>query len=283
MSPAVMLILILLAFCLIIVFWTMALRYQRARKISEIKVAYLRLASQEESAYQRYLTVEKRAQQLELELDKSRESIAELRSKLRSRRGELRELIGRLRIVRSRLALVGPEEGTLDDEIEETKLLAEVRTRLILSQEDKRRIAGDRLRVAERLRELPEVAQESEKNSKAWDQLRRELEAMETEFRKLDEEAFRKFAEAYVQKRTEDKRLDPERDLVNLILLLNNKRGLLYVRRKEAAKDPTTDSQEQIKKHEADIRKLEGQLVTKSRNYGISVERLEELRNLFLK
>ena len=68
-----------------------------------------------------------------------------------------------------------------------------------------------------------------------------------------------------------------------MILLLNNKQSMLYVKKKEAAKDPTTESVQQIKKYASDIKKLESQINSKSKRMGVAAERVVELKKLFLK
>ncbi len=168
-------------------------------------------------------------------------------------------------------------------EVDNTKLTSEIKTRLVLNNEDKKRVISERKKIKERTVDLPLITREVEQLGGIWESLRRDVEQVESEFRQVDEEAFKRFSESFIKKKTEESKLDPEREMINLLLLLNNKRGLLYVRKKEAAKDPTTDSAELIKKYEADVKKLELQLVSKSRRFGILPKRLEELKNLFLK
>ena len=90
------------------------------------------------------------------------------------------------------------------------------------------------------------------------------------------------FSKSFVKKRTQEGNLDPEREMINLLLMLNNKQGMLYVRKKEAAKDPTTDSADLISKYSEDIKKLELQLKIKAKRLGITPQRIEELKRLFV-
>ena len=261
----------------------MVLRFQRERKISELKVAYLGLAAEEQNAYQRYIQAEKAVQDLEMETHKSKELIAELKGKVAERKKELREFIQQLRQLRSEHDFADSPSAKLDLELESTKLISEIKTRLMLNNEDKKRIIAEKDKIEEKKEELPLLTKESEELCASWEKLRKELDQVENEFRRVDEAAFKRFTESFIQKKTEESKLDPERELINLILLLNNKRGLLYVRKKEAAKDPTTDSIELIKKYEADIKKLESQLRHKSKTLGVPPERVVELKKLFLK
>ena len=283
MSLIVFLLIIVGSFSIIVVVWNLVLRYQRERKISELKITYLRLFGEEENAYQRYIMAEKSMQTIEMDMEKAKEIIIELKSRIITRRKELRELIQQLRIVKSKLNLTNSGSSNLDLEVDSTKLTSEIKTRLVLNNEDKKRVISERKKIEERMVDLPLITREVEQLGSIWESLRREVEQVESEFRQVDEEAFKRFNEAFIKKKTEESKLDPERELINLLLLLNNKRGLLYVRKKEAAKDPTTESAELIKKYESDVKKLEVQLVSKSRRFGISAKRLEELKNLFLK
>jgi hypothetical protein len=279
----VFLLIIIGSFSIIVVVWNLVLRYQRERKISELKITYLRLFGEEENAYQRYIMAEKSMQTIEMDMEKAKEIIIELKSRIITRRKELRELIQQLRIVKSKLNLTDSRNSNLDLEVDSTKLTSEIKTRLVLNNEDKKRVISERKKIEERMVDLPLITREVEQLGSIWESLRREVEQVESEFRQVDGEAFKRFSEAFIKKKTEESKLDPERELINLLLLLNNKRGLLYVRKKEAAKDPTTESADLIKKYESDVKKLELQLVSKSRRFGISAKRLEELKNLFLK
>jgi len=283
MSLIVFLLIIIGSFSIIVVVWNLVLRYQRERKISELKITYLRLFGEEENAYQRYIMAEKSMQTIEMDMEKAKEIIIELKSRIITRRKELRELIQQLRIVKSKLNLTDSRNSNLDLEVDSTKLTSEIKTRLVLNNEDKKRVISERKKIEERMVDLPLITREVEQLGSIWESLRREVEQVESEFRQVDGEAFKRFSEAFIKKKTEESKLDPERELINLLLLLNNKRGLLYVRKKEAAKDPTTESADLIKKYESDVKKLELQLVSKSRRFGISAKRLEELKNLFLK
>ncbi|HUU27217.1 MAG TPA: hypothetical protein VM123_05355 [archaeon] len=226
---------------------------------------------------------ERKMQEIELDIEKSREIITGLKAKLIQRRQALRELIEQLRIIKTKLKIQESSSANLDIEVENTKLTSEIKTLLILSNEDKIRIIAEKKRVEEKKEDLPIVTQESEQLYSSWEGLRKELQQVENNFRHLDEVAFKRLSESFIKKKTAESKLDPEREIINLLLLLNNKRGLLYVRKKEAAKDPTTDSLQLLDKYETDIKKLESQLITKSRSYGITTKRLSELKNLFLK
>ncbi|MFH1071694.1 MAG: hypothetical protein V1794_18905, partial [Candidatus Glassbacteria bacterium] len=163
------------------------------------------------------------------------------------------------------------------------KLTSEIKTRLAFSNEDKTRIINEMRKIQEKQQDLPFLTKESADLGNVWENLRQALEQIENEFRSLDQFAFKKFSEQFIKTRSAENRLDPERELVNMILLLNNKRGMLYVRKKEMAKEPTTESQRLVQKYEDDIRKLEVQLVHKAKNLCISAKRLNDLKNLFLK
>jgi len=262
--------------------WTLVLKLQRDRKISDLKIQYLRTAANEESAYAHYIQAERQLQDLELKEEKSRQSISVLKSNLIGRRNELHELIDKLRIIKRKYSLVGSGRMNLDDDLELTKLISEVRSRLVLNNEDKKRIIFERSRIVETLVSLTEIRQETGEHETAWEKVRREMDKIEVDFRKLDEEEFVRFCKAFIKKRSEEGSLDPEREIINLLLMLNNKQGMLYVRRKEAAKDPTTSSIDLIHKYNDDIRKLEMQLRVKAKRLGITAQRVEELKRLFV-
>jgi len=274
---------IVIAMALIIVGWAMVLRIQRERKISEIKITYLRLAGEEQGAYQRYIQAEKALQEVEIGLQKSKEIIIELKVKVSQRRKQLRELVEHLRLIKSKINLLGGSSTKLDLELENTKLTSEIKNLLVFNNEDKTRINAEIAKMADKKVDLPFLTKESAELGENWEIARQQLEQVENDFRSLDLNAWKKFADSYVRSRSEESKLDPERELVNMILLLNNKKGLLYVRKKEMAKDPTTESAKLVKKYEEDIKKLETQLVNKSRSLGVSGKRLNELKDLFLK
>ena len=274
---------IVIVMALIIVGWAMVLRIQRERKISEMKVAYMRLAGEEQNAYQRYIQAEKTFQEVEIGLQKSKEIIIELKVKVSQRRKQLREFVEHLRQVKSKINLLGGSSSKLDLELENTKLTSEIKNLLMFNNEDKTRINAEIAKIAEKKVDLPFLTKESAELGENWEIARQQLEQVENDFRSLDLNAWKKFADSYIKSRSEESKLDPERELVNMILLLNNKKGLLYVRKKEMAKDPTTESAKLVKKYEEDIKKLETQLVNKSKSLGVSGKRLHELKDLFLK
>jgi len=274
---------IVIVMSLIIFGWAMVLRIQRERKISEMKVTYLRLAGEEQNAYQRYIQAEKTLQEVESGILKSKEIIVELKAKVKQRRKQLRELLEHLRLVKSKINLLGGSSTKLDLELENTKLTGEIKNLLMFNNEDKIRINAEIAKMSDRTADLPHLAKESAELGETWESARQQLEQVENDFRSLDLNAWKKFADSYIKSRSEKSKLDPERELVNMILLLNNKKGLLYVRKKEMAKDPTTESARLVKKYEEDIKKLEVQLVNKSKSLGVPGKRLSELKDLFLK
>lgn len=274
---------IIIAMSLIIVGWAMVLRIQREKKLSELRITYMRLSGEEQNAYQRYIQAEKALQEVEIGLHKSKEIIVELKIKVKQRKKQLRELIEQLRLVKSKINLLSGSSSKLDLELEETKLVSETRNLLMFNNEDKIRINAELDKISDKKTDLPFLTKESAELGESWEKARQQLELVENEFRSLDANAWKKFAESHLKSRTQENRLDPERELVNMILLLNNKKGLLYVRKKEMAKDPTTESAKLVKKYEDDIRKLEMQLVHKSKSLGVHVKRLNELKDLFLK
>lgn len=274
---------IVIVMAMIIVGWAMVLRIQRERKISEIKITYLRLAGEEQGAYQRYIHAEKALQEVEIGLQKSKDIIAELRVKVSQRRKQLRELVEHLRLVKSKINLLGGSSTKLDLELENTKLTGEIKSLLMFNNEDKIKINMEIAKMSDKKADLPFLTKESAELGETWEIARQQLEQVENDFRSLDLNAWKKFADSYIKSRSEESKLDPERELVNMILLLNNKKGLLYVRKKEMAKDPTTESAKLVKRYEEDIKKLETQLVNKSRSLGITGKRLNELKDLFLK
>ncbi len=267
---------------LIIAGWAMVLRIQRERKISEFKVNLMRIYGSEQNAYHRYIQAERAVQDVEMDAQKSKELVAQLKIRVRKRRLRMRELIDTLRLVKVRLNLVSKGDK-LDLELQRSKTESEIKTLLALNNQDKQRINDEKRRLREHQEMLPQMTEESAELSTAWENLRNQVDIVENDFRKLDEHAFRKFADQFSTSRDQDNRSDPEREIVNMILLLNNKKGLLYVRRKEMAKDPTTESQKLVKKHERDIGKLERQLVRKSKSLGIQPKRINELQKMFSK
>jgi len=283
MGPLIIFLVIVIAMALLIFGWAMVLRIQRERKISEYKVNYMRLAGEEQAAYQRYIHAERALQDTEMDVLKSKELVAELKLRVVRRRKELRELIENLRLVKAKIDLLTGSGKNLDLEVDRTKLTSEIKTRLAFSNEDKTRIINEMRKIQEKQQDLPFLTKESADLGNVWENLRQALEQIENEFRSLDQFAFKKFSEQFIKTRSAENRLDPERELVNMILLLNNKRGMLYVRKKEMAKEPTTESQRLVQKYEDDIRKLEVQLVHKAKNLCISAKRLNDLKNLFLK
>lgn len=276
-------LLIIISMTLIIFGWAMAIRIQRERKISELKITYLRLAGEEQNAYQRYIQAEKILQEVEIEIQKGKEIIVELKVKVKQRRKQLRELIENLRLVKSKINLIASNSSKLDLDLEDTKLTSEIKTLLMFNNEDKIRFNAETNKIAEKKVDLPYLTKESAELGNNWEIIRQQVEQVENEFRSLGPNVWKKFADTYIKGRSEESTLDPERELVNMILLLNNKKGLLYVRKKEMAKDPTTESTRLVKKYEEDIKKLETQLVKKSKRLGVSVNRLNELKSLFLK
>ncbi len=283
MTPIFIFLIIIIAMSLIISGWLMVLRLQRERKISEMKIAYFRHAAEEQNAYQVYIQAEKALQEVEIELQKSKELIVELKVKVRQRKKQLRELIEPLRRVKSRINLLVGSSSKLELELDNTKLTSEIKTLLMFNNMDKIRINSETAKIIEKKVDLPFLTKESAELGKNWEKTRQQLEQVENEFRFLDPNTWKKFAESYAKSRAEKSRLAPERELINMILLLNNKKGLLYVRKKEMAKDPTTESAKLVKKYEDDIIKLETQLANKSRSLGVPMTRLNELKNLFLK
>lgn len=262
--------------------WTMVLKIQRDRKISELKIQFMRLASSEENAYQRFIQSERQVQDGELKVEKAHQTIVLLKGNLAGRRTELRELIEKLRVVKRKYALVGANRMSLDDELEYTKLTSEVRSRLTQNNEDKIRIATEFRKIQETNALFDEQGKESDEHEKAWENIRRELDRVEFEFRKLDDDEFVRFSKSFIKKRTQEGNLDPEREVINILLMLNNKQGMLYVRKKEAAKDPTTESSALVRKYSEDIKKLELQLRVKAKRLGITAQRIEELKRLFV-
>ncbi len=283
MGPVIFFVVIVIVLILFILGWTFFLRIQKERKISELKINYLRIASEEENAYNRYIQAEKLLQTTEMEMQKCKDIILALKKNMLPRKRELQELIENLRVVKTRHALNPSESALLDAELEVTKLTSEIKTRWVLNDEDKKKIIAERARINEKNTNLPILSREVEELSALWEEVRRELEKVEAAFHNLDEVVFKRFSESHIKKRTEEGKLDPEREIINLILLLNNKRGMLYVKKKEAAKDPTTESMQQIKKYGDDIKKLASQITIKSKRMGISPDRVVELKRLFLK
>ena len=263
--------------------FTFFLRVQRERKISEYKINYLRIAAEEENDYNHYLQAEKNLQDSEMQTQKCKDTILALKKNITPRKQELRELIENLRAVKTRSALDPAEGDLLDVELEITKLVSEIRTRWILNDEDKKKIISERTRLNEKSEDIPLLSKEVEESNALWEESRKALDKIETEFHQLDARAFQSFASSFIKKRTEEGKLDPEREMINLILLLNNKQGMLYVKKKEAAKDPTTASIEQVKKYSNDIKKLESQIAIKSKRMGLKPERVVELKKLFIK
>ena len=131
---------IIIAMSLIIVGWAMVLRIQREKKLSELRITYMRLSGEEQNAYQRYIQAEKALQEVEIGLHKSKEIIVELKIKVKQRKKQLRELIEQLRLVKSKINLLSGSSSKLDLELEETKLLSETRNLLMFKNEDKIRI-----------------------------------------------------------------------------------------------------------------------------------------------
>ena len=168
--------------------WTMVLKIQRDRKISDLKIQFIRLASSEESAYQHYIQTERELQDNELKVEKSRQTILSLRNSLKAGRQELREMINKLRLVKRKYALVGVVKMSLDDELEFTRLAEEVRNRLLSNNEDKKRIASENEKIIQIVAPFEELRRESVENEKVWEGIRRELDRIEAEFRKLDDE-----------------------------------------------------------------------------------------------
>ena len=268
---------------LVIVGWAMILKVQKERKISECKIAYMRLSGEEQASYQRYVQAEKTYQDVEIDIEKSKEIIGVLRLKVQHRRKELRELIEQLRVVKTKINLQTGSSSKLDLELEKTKLTSEVKTRLMLNNEEKLRLIHEKGKIEEKTVDLPFLAKESAELSTAWENLRKQVEQVESDFRALDFNAFKRFADSFIKSRSSEHKLDPERELVNMILLINNKKGLLYARSKEMAKDPTTESARLTKQYEGDIKKLDARLICRSKGLGVSPKRLNELRNLFFK
>lgn len=283
MGPVIFFVVVVIVMVVFILGWTFFLRVQKERKISEFKINYLRIASEEENAYNRYIQAEKIFQTIEMDVQKCKDIILALKKNMIPRKRELQELIEELRIVKSRHALNPSESALLDAELEITKLTSEIKTRWVLNDEDKKKIIAERARMTEKNADLPILSKEVEELSALWEEVRKELEKVEAAFHNLDQGAFKRFSESFIKKRTEEGKLDPEREIINLILMLNNKRGMLYVKKKEAAKDPTTASMQQIKKYNDDIKKLSYQITIKSKRMGISPDRVVELKKLFLK
>ena len=267
---------------MIITGWAMVLRIQRERKISEFKVNLMRLYGAEQSAYHRYIQAERAVQDVELDAQKSKEMVVQLKIRIRQRRTRLRELIESLRLVKTRLSLVSRGDK-LDMELQRAKLENEIKTLLVLNDQDKKRVNDEKRRFKESQDMMPQMTEESAELSTRWESLRSQVEVVESDFRKLDEHAFKKFADQFAASRDQEDKSDPEREVVNMILLLNNKKSMLYVRRKEMAKDPTTESQKLVKKYESDIVKLEKQLIRKSKSLGIQPKRVNELQKMFSK
>ncbi|MBW7995011.1 MAG: hypothetical protein FVQ81_00280 [Candidatus Glassbacteria bacterium] len=266
----------------IIAGWTMVLRIQRERKISEFKVNLMRLYISEQTAYNRYLQAERAVQSVEMDAQKSKEQVVALKVRVRQRRSRTRELIEELKLVKVRVGLVTGGDK-LDLELSRSNLENEIKTLLALNNQDKQRINDEKRRVDESLLMLPQMTEESAELSTRWENLREQVDQFESDFSKLDEYAFRKFADQFAANRDQEDKHDPEREIVNMILLLNNKKGLLYVRRKEMAKEPTTESQKLVNKYEQDILKLEKQLIRKSKSLGVQPERVNALQKMFSK
>jgi hypothetical protein len=267
---------------MIITGWAMVLKIQRERKISEFKVNLMRLYGSEQAAYHRYIQAERAVQDVEMEAQKSKELVIQLKIRIRQRRTRLRELLESLRLVNTRLGIVSRGDK-LDLELQRAKLENEVKTLLALNDQEKKRVNDEKRRAQESLDMLPQMTEESAEFSTRWESLRSQVDVVENDFRKLDEHAFNKFADQFASRRDQEDKSDPEREVVNMILLLNNKKSMLYVRRKEMAKDPTTESQKLVKKYEGDIVKLEKQLVRKSKSLGIQPKRVNELQKMFSK
>ena len=100
MGPLVFLVVIVLVMILSILGWTFFLRIQKERKISEFKINYLRIASEEENAYTRYLQAEKNLQVYEMEVQKCKDDILAHKKNMIPRKRELRELLENLRVVK---------------------------------------------------------------------------------------------------------------------------------------------------------------------------------------
>lgn len=266
----------------IIAGWAMVLRIQRERKISEFKVNLMRLYGAEQAAYHQYIQAERAVQDVEMDAQKSKEQVVKLKVRVKQRRGRIRELIEELRLVKVRLGLVSKGDK-LDLELSRSKLENEVKTLLALNNQDKHLINEEKRKIDENLSVLPQMTKESAELSTRWESLREQVEVVEDDFRKLDEHAFRKFADQFANTREKEDKHDPEREVVNMIVLLNNKKSMLYVRRKEMAKDPTTESQKLVKKYEQDIRKLEKQLIRKAKSLGIQPKRVNQLQKMFSK
>lgn len=282
MSALVILGTIVVGIGLIIAAWAMVLKIQRERKISEFKVNLMRLYGSEQNTYHRYIQAERAVQDVEMSSQKNKELVVKLKVRVHERRHEVRELIETLRMVRVRLNL-GSKGDKLDLELQRSKTESEIKTLLAFNNQDKLRINNEKRRLRENQEMLPQMTEEAAELSTAWENLRNQVDVIEGDFRKLDEHAFRKFADQFNHSRENEDKNDPEREIVNMILLLNNKKSLLYVRRKEMAKDPTTESQKLVKKYEQDIGKLERQLVRKSKSLGLKPKRVNALQKMFSK
>ncbi|MEA2063935.1 MAG: hypothetical protein U9P14_09580, partial [Gemmatimonadota bacterium] len=132
------LILIVVFMAASIIGWTLFLRFQRERKLSEFKINYLRLSSEEENAYHHYLESEKRLQASEMDCERIKEIVSRIKQSIAARKAELRELIGDLRAIKIKQDLKDSESATLDAELAITKLTSKIRTRLVLNNEEKK-------------------------------------------------------------------------------------------------------------------------------------------------
>ena len=72
MSLIVFFLIVIGSLSIVVVTWNLVLRYQRERKISELKITYLRLFGEEENAYQRYVMAEKSMQTIEMDMEKAK-------------------------------------------------------------------------------------------------------------------------------------------------------------------------------------------------------------------
>ena len=300
MGIQVYLIIALVLIALYILGWTTLLKIQRERKIADLKIKYLRVNSEEQSGYAKYLLAEKNLQTVEMELQKIGESITALHNEMKNKRHKCRAMIMNLRDLKMGLtpdeddeessnqdSVLGesdvPQMDYLDIEVKTVKTTSELRNIWTLLNVDRHRIISEKRKRKNRQDELPILTDEVDTAYDSWNMLNKEIEKIELDFRSLDKEAYKKFIESQVKRSKEKDTADPERELVNLILLLSNKKGILYARKKEAAKDPTTSSSDQIKKCEEEIRKLESQITLKSKKNMIPAERVTELKKMFVK
>jgi len=283
MGSLLIFIIIVVALSLIIVGWVMVLEILRERKIAEMKTTFMQLAGEEQNKYQHYIQAEKTLQEAEIEIQRSKEIIVKLKARMRERKKELRELIEQLRLVRSRIDSPSANFLVMNLELNNTEMTSRLESLLMFNNKDKIRITAELAKTEEKKGDLPYLTKKSAQLGENWDKALQNLEQVANKFRSLDINAWNNFAESYSKIRSEKSKLDPERDLINMILLLNNKKGLLYMLKKEMAKDPNNESSRLVKKYEVDIKKLEVRLRNKSRSMGISPTRLNKLKNLFLK